>query len=185
MRVVIGRVGRAHGIRGDLAVEIRTDEPERRFTAGATVWLGDREHTIASSRPHQGRLLVSFSGVGDRTAAERLRGTIIEVDVDPDETPSEPEEFYDRQLIGLIVLAADGQRAGSVRDVLHLPAHDLLAVATTSGREVLVPFVQALVPHVDLAAGTLTVADVPGLLDPDRAVEATGAVGAGIDDGNA
>lgn len=169
MRVVIGRIGRAHGIRGDVAVELRTDEPERRFAPGSSVLSSGRELVVASSRPHSGRFLVRFVGVADRTAAEALRGQLVEVEVDEDEIPDDDGEFYDRQLVGLAVVTAD-ERVGEVTEVLHLPAHDLLVVATDAG-DVMVPFVEALVPDVDLEAGTLTVADVPGLLRPDEAEE--------------
>lgn len=174
MRVVVGRIGRAHGIRGDLSVDTRTDEPERRFAPGSSVLCRvgnvDRVLTIASARPHSGRLLVSFVEVADRTAAEQLHGVVLEVEVDPDETPEDDDAFYDRQLVGLDVVVA-GVVRGTVLEVLHPPAHDSLLVAI-DGRRVQVPFVEALVPEVDLDAGTVTVVDRPGLLDPDAADEA-------------
>ena len=171
MRVVVGRIGRAHGIRGDVAVDIRTDEPERRFAPGSSLVCGDRTVVVTASRRHQGRLLVTLEGIADRTAAEGLHGRLLEVDVDPDDVPAEDDEFYDHQVVGLTVLDHAGARVGTVTDVLHLPAQDTLAV-DADGREVLVPFVEALVPDVDLDAGTLTLADVPGLLDPGSAEEA-------------
>jgi 16S rRNA processing protein RimM len=176
--VVVGRIGRAHGIRGEVSVEPRTDEPERRFAVGAV--LGTRNPqgseptgpgrpsmlTVRSSRWHQSRLLVTFAEVGDRTAAEALRGLALVVQLDPDEAPEDPDEFYDHQLVGLQVVTGDGLRAGEVSDVVHGTAQDLLAVRTTDGREVLVPFVSALVPRVDVRAGQVEVADRPGLLSP-------------------
>jgi 16S rRNA processing protein RimM len=176
--VVVGRIGRAHGIRGEVSVEPRTDEPERRFASGAV--LGARSPdgsapsgtgrpsslTVQRSRWHQSRLLVTFAEVDDRTAAESLRGLALVVDIDPDEVPDDPEEFYDHQLIGLAVFTTDGVRAGEVSDVVHGTAQDLLAVSTVEGREVLVPFVSALVPLVDVRAGRVEVADRPGLLTP-------------------
>lgn len=173
MRVVVGRIGRAHGIRGDLNVDIRTDEPERRFASGASVLcrVGGTERvlTVASARPHSGRLVVTFAEVPDRTAAEQLHGVTLEAEVDPDEAPDEDDAFYDRQLIGLTVRVGQNDR-GQVLEVLHLPAHDTLVIEI-DGRQVLVPFVEALVPQVDLVAGTVTVFDQPGLLDPDAADE--------------
>lgn len=169
MLVVIGRITRAHGIRGELAVEVRTDEPERRFAAGSSVVCGGRPLTVAGARQHSGRLLVTFEGIGDRTAAEALHGVLIEADVDENATPDDPEEFYDRQLVGLEVRSG-GVRIGTVTAVLHLPAQDTLAI-DAGGSEVLVPFVAELVPEVDLRGGYLTVSDVPGLLDPSRADE--------------
>lgn len=168
VEVIVGVVGRPHGIRGEVSLELRTDEPDRRLAVGAIVRPEgqSRPMTIASSRSHAGRWLVGFADVLDRTAAEELRGTRLVVDVEPEERPVEPEEFYDRQLVGLRVLHADGTAVGRVAAVLHLPAQDVLEVDTEDGQR-LVPFVAALVPDVDLAAGTLRLADVPGLLDED------------------
>ncbi len=174
VEVVVGIIGRAHGIRGDVTIEVRTDEPERRFAVGATLRSEDgrRTFTVAAARDHSGRLLVHFDQLPDRTAAEAARSTVLVADVDPDERPEDDEEFYDRQLVGLRVLAADGEEVGTVTDVLHLPLQDTLEVATERG-PTLVPFVTAVVPRVDLVAGELHLADVPGLLaDEDEDGEA-------------
>jgi 16S rRNA processing protein RimM len=177
--VVVGRVGRAHGIRGELSVVPRTDEPDRRFSAGAVLRTEQSGRptsdappatlTVATTRWHQGRLLVTFEGIGDRTAAERLRGLVLAADVPADETPEDPDEFYDHQLIGLRVLSTDGAEVGELVEVQHGGGQDLLVVRTRDRGDVLVPFVTALVPEVDLAAGRVLVADRPGLLDPDAA----------------
>ena len=169
LRVVVGRIGRAHGIRGELSIDPRTDEPQRRFAAGSSVVCAGRTYTIASSRPHQTKWLLKFDEVPDRTAAEALQGKMLEADVDPTEIPD--DGYYDHQLIGLRVVTDDGVESGEVTGVLHLPAHDLLTIST-SGGEVMVPFVEELIPEVDLAASTLTVRDRPGLLRPDEAEEA-------------
>ena len=174
MLVVVGRIGRAHGIRGELNVEIRTDEPARRFAPGSSIICAGRTLTVASSRHHSGRLIVSFDEVPDRTAAEQLHGGILEAEVDETERPSDPEEFYDHQLVGLQVRGSDDTVVGTVTSVAHLPEQDTLVV-DADGREVLVPFVSALVPTVDLAGGYLRVGDVPGLLDPEAA-ETSGVV---------
>ena len=174
MDLVVGQVGRAHGIRGEVSVALRTDEPDSRFTAGARLrtdhgpqgWL-----TVASVRPHRDRLLVRFTEVPDRTAAERLRGALLMVDASA-VAQADPEEFHDHQLVGLAVQTTSGETVGTVAGVQHLPLQDLLVVAAADG-ERLVPFVAALVPEVDLAAGTLTVDAVPGLLD-DAAEVASG-----------
>ena len=168
MLVVIGRIGRAHGIRGELNVEIRTDEPERRFAPGSTIICDGRALTVASSRHHSGRLVVAFTEVPDRTAAERLHGSILEAEVDETERPDDPEQFYDHQLVGLQVRGPDDALVGTVTSVVHLPEQDTLVV-DADGREVLVPFVTALVPTVDVADGYVRLADVAGLLDPDAA----------------
>ena len=167
--VLVGTIGRAHGLRGEVSVHVRTDEPERRFTPGASLRVGDRPRTVASARWHSGTLLLGLEGVTDRTAAEALRGRELWADVPADEAPADEGEYWDRQLVGLAVLDAAGAVAGTITDVLHLPAHDTLVVDTAAG-ERLIPFVDALVPVVDLEAGHVQVADVDGLLnDPEGA----------------
>lgn len=167
--VVVGRVGRAHSLKGEVSVEPRTDEPERRFAVGAVLTAerpnGSDPHilTVAAMRWHQSRLLIRFAEIDDRTAAEESRGLLLSVEVDPEESPVDPEEFYDHQLVGLAAVTTDGNPVGTVAEVLHTAGQDLLVLTTPDG-EVLVPFVTALVPVVDLAAGRLEVADRPGLL---------------------
>ena len=136
MRVVIGRIGKAHGIRGDVTVEVRTDEPERHFAVGtALLSTHATPLVIADARDHSGRLLLRFVGVDDRNAAEALRGTMLEAEVDPTEMPVDEDEYYDRQLIGLAAVRGNGDALGIVSDVVHLPGHDLLAVTpSTSNR---------------------------------------------------
>ncbi|MCD9198494.1 ribosome maturation factor RimM [Aeromicrobium wangtongii] len=170
MQVVIGRIGRAHGIRGELNVDIRTDEPDRRFAPGSSVVCGPRTLTVASARHHGGRLVVAFKEIPDRTAAEQLHGTVLEAVIDPEDTPDDPDEFYDHQLVGLEVRSGDDV-VGTVTGLVHLPYQDTLTV-DVDGREVFVPFVTELVPVVDIAGGFVTVADVAGLLDPDQAENA-------------
>ena len=177
IEVVVGRIGKAHGVRGEVSVELRTDEPDRRFVDGAV--LGTRTPrgdaptgpdrpavlTISGTRWHQSRLLVTFAEAGDRTAAEALRGLTLVTDLDDAETPSDPDEFYDHQLVGCQVVTTDGRHVGEVAGVVHGGAQDLLSVTTSDG-EALVPFVSALVPVVDLHARHLEVVDRPGLLSP-------------------
>jgi 16S rRNA processing protein RimM len=163
---IVGVIGRPHGVRGEVAVELRTDEPERRFAPGQVLRDegGTRPFTVQSIRDHSGRLLVRFAEVVNRETAEAVRGTLLIAAVEPEDRPLEPEEFYDRQLIGLQVRRADGVVVGTVNSVLHLPSQEVLEVETANGPR-LVPFVTALVPHIDLEACCLTVADVAGLLD--------------------
>jgi 16S rRNA processing protein RimM len=164
--IIVGVIGRAHGVRGEVAVELRTDEAERRFAPGQVLGEegGSGIFTVRSVRDHSGHLLVKFAEIVDRTSAEAVRGALLIASVEPDELPLEPEEFYDRQLIGLTVTRQDGVEVGMVGSVLHLPAQDVLEIETASGTR-LVPFVAALVPEVDLNAGRLTVVAVAGLLD--------------------
>jgi 16S rRNA processing protein RimM len=166
--LVVGRIGRAHGIKGDVVVEVRTDEPETRLGPGAVV-LTDPPSvgplTIVQGRVHSGRLLLHFAGVDDRTAAEALHRTLLLADIDPEQSPDDEDEYYDHQLVGLDVVTVAGQPVGEVAEVLHLPGHDVLSVRRPAGGEVLVPFVATIVPTVDLAANRLVVDPPPGLLD--------------------
>jgi 16S rRNA processing protein RimM len=164
--IIVGVIGRPHGVRGEVVVELRTDEPQRRFAPGQVLGEeeGMRAFTVRSVRDHSGRFLVRFAEVDDRAAAEAVRGARLIATVEPDERPAEPGEFYDRHLIGLTATTPDGIEVGIVVSVLHLPAQDVLEIQTATGAR-LVPFVAALVPEVDLDEGRLTVLDVAGLLD--------------------
>ncbi len=167
MRLVVGRIGRAHGIRGDVAVDVRTDDPEARFADGSVLETDSTEVgslTVTSARSHSGRLLVRFKGVDDRDAAEALRGTTLYVDSADIAPLDDPDEFHDHELIGLTAVTTEGETVGTVEDVLH-HAQDLLVITTEKGGEVLVPFVAALVPEVDVAGGRIVLDPPTGLLD--------------------
>jgi 16S rRNA processing protein RimM len=178
-QVTIGRIGRPHGVRGEVSVEVRTDEPDRRFAAGARLDVRAPRAgapvpdpvTVTGTRWHQGRLLLTLAEVRDRDAAEAMRDCLLLVDVDPFDLPAGPEEYYDHQLVGLAVHAVsdegDPVPVGSVTEVLHSGAQDVLVVSRDDGREAMVPFVAELVPEVDVTAGRVVVADRPGLLDPE------------------
>ncbi len=167
MRVVVGRIGKAHGIRGDVTVEVRTDEPDRRFAVGSTVFTPDNAAlVIEDARDHSGVLLLRFRDIDDRTAAESLRGLLLESEVDPGELPEDDDEYYDRQLIGLAAVRVNGESLGTITDVIHLPGHDLLAVMHETRGEVLVPFVHEIVTEVDLLNASVTI-DPPGGLFED------------------
>ncbi|CAM5387977.1 ribosome maturation factor RimM [Streptomyces abikoensis] len=172
MQLVVGRIGRAHGIRGEVTVEVRTDEPELRLGPGAVLATDPASAgplTIESGRVHSGRLLLRFAGVGDRTAAEALRNTLLIAEVDPEETPEDPEEFYDHQLIDLEVVTADGTVVGRISEISHLPSQDLFIVERADGSEVMIPFVSEIVTEIDLE-GQRAVIDPPrGLIDTDEA----------------
>jgi len=168
----VGRLTKAHGLKGAIKIELYTDAPERRFVPGAVFTL-----QVPTSSPWHGKTLelqelkwynshpvAFFKGVSDRSAAETLIKAILWVDQDLAEASDEEDAWYDHQLVGLSVIR-DGVKVGTVTLVDHLPAQDLLHVATDSG-EVLVPFVKAIVPAVDIAAGTLTVTPPVGLFEP-------------------
>jgi 16S rRNA processing protein RimM len=174
IEVVVGRVGKPHGLRGEVTVEVRTDEPERRFTVGSRLRAEPPRGsasaltalTVARTRWHQGVLLATFDELTDRNAAEAARGILLHVTLDPEESPDDPDEFYDHQLVGLAAYDVDGAALGQVHGLVHGAAQDLLTVRTPDGRDALVPFVKALVPEVDIAGGRIVIADRPGLVSP-------------------
>ncbi|WP_420116398.1 ribosome maturation factor RimM [Micromonospora sp.] len=192
--LIVGRIGKPHGIRGEVTVEVRTDEPEARFAPGAVLctepgatprvaaprrgaaepveavapgvaYEVPDELTIESARWHQGRMLVAFEGVLDRESAEALRGTLLGVDSASVAPPEDPEEFHDHQLVGLAVVTPAGEHLGEVAKIDHAPASDLLVLRRPQGGSALIPFVKAIVPEVDLAGGRVVVDPPAGLLD--------------------
>ncbi|MGW1837337.1 ribosome maturation factor RimM [Streptomyces sp. BBFR2] len=172
MQLVVARIGRAHGIKGEVTVEVRTDEPELRLAPGAVLATDPAAAgplTIETGRVHSGRLLLRFAKVADRTAAEALRNTLLIAEVDPEEVPEDPEEFYDHQLIDLDVVTRDGTVVGRITEVSHLPYQDLLVVGRPGGGEVLIPFVSEIVPEIDLEEQRAVIDPPPGLLDDAQA----------------
>ncbi len=173
IEVVVGRIGKPHGIRGEVTVDVRTDEPERRYADGAVLLVeaprgsafSARTLTVGRTRWHQGVLLATFVELGDRNAAETARGVVLRAVVPADETPEDPNEFYDHQLVGLAAVDLEGVHLGEIVGLTH-GAQDLLRIKTPDRREALVPFVSALVPEVDLAGGRVVIADRPGLVTP-------------------
>ncbi|HRA76029.1 MAG TPA: ribosome maturation factor RimM [Propionicimonas sp.] len=162
--VLVGRVGRAHGLRGEVTVMPTTDSPEQRFAPGSLVRSGaGAELRVRSCRWQSGTLVLGFEGAADRSAAEALRGTELWALAD-DVADVDDDEYHDTSLIGLAVVDPEGVPLGTVTRVLHLPAQDVLAVATPVG-ERLVPFVADLVPEVDVVAGRVVVRPIPGLLE--------------------
>ena len=181
MELVVGRVVKAHGVTGELVVDVRTDDPAARFAPGSTLRArasGDREGTAQRSfvvddmRQHGARLLVRLAGVSDRGAADALRGSVFVIDSGDLPPIDEPDTYYDHQLEGLRVRTTTGQDVGVVAEVLHTAAGELLAVRGPAGGqmggqtgEVLVPFVGAIVTSVSLDDGTLEIDPPEGLLD--------------------
>ncbi|SIS12383.1 ribosome maturation factor RimM [Williamsia sterculiae] len=164
MDLVVGRVVKSHGVRGELVVDVRTDDPEDRFAVGATLrgYLprrrgatdtgrgnpAERTFTVTAARPHGARLLLSLAEVADRASADDLRGWLFVIDAAAVDSGDDPDEFYDHELQGVEVVTTVGDRVGEVRDILHLPANDVLVVTRDAGDEVLVPFVTEVVPTV-------------------------------------
>ncbi len=166
----VGRLIKAHGLKGALKVELYTDAPDRRFIPGAVFtlqvptsspWHG-KTLTLSELRWYNGQPVAFFEGVTDRTGSESLVKAILWIEQVDDE-PDEPDAWYDFQLVGLRALR-DGVEIGTVARVEHFPAQDLLAIRTAD-REVLVPFVAAMVPTVDVTAGTVTLTPPPGLFE--------------------
>lgn len=172
MDLVVGRVVKAHGISGEVVVEVRTDDPDARFTPGATLrgrsakgtGTPERVYVVESVRHHGGRLLMRLEGVGDRSGADALRGTVFVVDSQDLPPIEDPDEFYDHQLEGLQVRTVSGTTVGTVAEVLHTAAGELLSVRS-GDREVLVPFVSAIVTSVSLADQVIEIDPPEGLLE--------------------
>ena len=161
--VLVGRIGRAHGLRGEVTIAPTTDSPEQRFAPGSRLSSPTAGTlTVTQSRWQAGTLVVAFDTAGDRSAAEALRGAELWAEIDPADTAA--EEFHDTALIGLAAVDPSGAARGRVVRVLHLPAQDVLVLDTPQG-ERLVPFVTELVPEVDLAGGRVVIDPIPGLLD--------------------
>jgi 16S rRNA processing protein RimM len=170
-RLVVGRVLRPHGVRGELSVEVLSDASER-FAPGAELGVGDPDGPeplepvmVRAARLHLGRLLLSLEGVTDRDAADRFRGAWLSIPVGA-ARPLDPGEFWPHQLVGLAVGDRQGRERGRVADVVPGAAHDLLSIELPGGGSALVPAVAALVT-VELDEGRVLVDAVPGLLgDP-------------------
>ncbi|TPW72385.1 ribosome maturation factor RimM [Schumannella sp. 10F1B-5-1] len=167
----VARLVKAHGLKGALKLELYTDDPERRFTPGASFalqvptsssWHG-KSLELAELRWYNGSPVGFFVDVDDRTAAESLVKAVLWIDHDPDELTDEEDAWFDHQLVGLAAVR-DGEKLGQVARVEHLPAQDLLVIATDAG-EVMVPFVKAIVPSVDIDAGTVTLTPPTGLFE--------------------
>jgi len=167
--LLVGIVGRPHGLRGEVAVTVRTDSPEERFAPGAVLRArGDdapEQLTVLNARPHSGRFLVTFAEAGDRDSAELLRGTQLLIDAAELPLSDDPDTFHDHELEGLVAELADGTVVGTVREVSHAPGADLLVIAREGCGDALVPFVAAIVPTVDTTGGRVVLTPPDGLLD--------------------
>ena len=176
MELTIGRVVKAHGVTGEVVVEVRTDDPDRRFAPGITLQAKQsgesgpgRDYVVETVRDHGNRLLLRLAGVSDRDGADALRGRLFVIDSEDLPPIDDPDEYYDHQLEGLRVRTISGQEIGVVAEVLHTAAGELLAVKAVDGREeLLVPFVSAIVTAVSLEDGTVEIDPPEGLLDLGR-----------------
>ena len=163
MQLVVGRIGRAHGVLGEATIEVQTDDPDIRFQVGNKLTLDDgRELTIRSSRWHNQILLLAFDGVGDRNQIEELRDQLISSDVDLGLLA--PGEYHFQQLIGCEVFQQNGELIGTVDEILKSPGQDLLSVSRAAGR-VLIPMVKQIIIEIDVLAKKIVVNPPEGLLD--------------------
>jgi len=182
MLLVVGQIIRAHGVYGEVVVNVRTDAPDERFVVGSVLetdstavrhlqtvppgaWRPPASLTIESVRPHQGRLLVVFEGIYDRNLAEDMRGVLLLVDSATIPASDDPDEFSDHELVGLAIVDVAGERVGELVRIIHGPAHDTLQVRLTDGRTGLVPFVREIVPEVDVPGGRIVITPPEGLFD--------------------
>ena len=167
--IVVGRIGKPQGIKGEVTIQVRTDDPDTRFAPGAVLLTDPPERgplTVSGSRDQNGKLVVAFEDVPDRNAAEQLRETLLQVDARTLPPPEGEDEFHDHVLRGMAAVLVGGDPLGEVVDVLHLPHGDVLVVQRADNdAEVLIPFVKAMVPIVDVAARRLEIEPPDGLLD--------------------
>ncbi|MFI2569012.1 ribosome maturation factor RimM [Cellulosimicrobium funkei] len=167
MELTVARVGKAHGLRGEVALDLRTDDPEERLAVGERLETRPADAgplTVATVRVHQGRWLVGFEGVRDRTGAEALRGVELVVEA---EASDEEDAWYPHELAGLRAEGTDGRVLGRIEGIEHLPAHDVLVLREPDGARTLVPFVRQIVPVVDVAGGRVVLDPPGGLLASD------------------
>jgi 16S rRNA processing protein RimM len=166
MNVTVARIGRAHGLKGEVSLDLRTDSPERRFVQGATFETEPASVgplTLLRARTQSGRWYAAFAEITDRTEAENARG--IELLVEADE---EDDAWYVHELVGLTAMRPDGSTVGEVVDLLDMPAQDVLVVREPSGHRAMIPFIEAFVPEVDVAGGRVVVTPPYGLLDGEE-----------------
>ena len=166
MQLVVGRIGRAHGVLGEATIEVRTDDPDLRFAVGEKLTLENGNTlTISSNRWHNQILLLSFNGIDDRNKIEELRNQLLYAEVDT--KANQPGEYHFQQLIGCQVLLADGSKLGEVKEIVQLPGQDLLSVESAKG-EVLIPMVKQIIVSIDVDQKIIQINPPEGLLDVEN-----------------
>lgn len=171
MDLVVGRVVKSHGVRGELVVDVRTDDPDARFASGVTLrgrapkGGGESTYTVTAARNHSGRLLLSLDEISSRDAADAMRGVLFLVDTTEVSSGDDPDEFYDHELEGATVVTVSDEPVGTLESVVHMGSTDLLSVRSTDGRELLIPFVAEIVPEVSTERIVIDPPD--GLLNPE------------------
>jgi len=169
VQVVVARIGKAHGLRGEVTVQVLTGDPDERFVPGATFLTEPAAAgplVLRSARDNNGILLLGFEQTDDRNGAEALRGIKLLADVLEDD--GDEDTWYERDLVGLKAVTVGGDEVGQVTALESRPAQDLLVLRLTDGREARVPFVTAIVPEVDIAGGRVVLDPPAGLLDLDE-----------------
>jgi 16S rRNA processing protein RimM len=163
LQLVVGRIGRAHGVLGEATIEVQTDDPDIRFQIGKKLTLVDgRQLTIRSSRWHNQILLLAFDGVANRNQIEELRDQLISSEVDI--SSFAPGEYHFQQLIGCQVIQPNGVLIGTVDEIVKSPGQDLLSVSS-AGKQVLIPMVKQIIVEIDVVAKKIVVNPPEGLLD--------------------
>ena len=166
MQLVVGRIGRAHGVLGEATIEVRTDDPDLRFAVGEKLTLENGNTlTISSNRWHNQILLLSFNGIDDRNKIEELRNQLLYAEVDT--KANQPGEYHFQQLIGCQVILADGSKLGEVKEIVQLPGQDLLSVESAKG-EVLIPMVKQIIVSIDVDQKIIQINPPEGLLDVEN-----------------
>jgi len=166
MRLQVARIGKPHGIRGEVTVQVLTDAPEERFVKGEVLHVSDgpvSTLTVKNARWNKAILLLSFVEINNRNAAETLRGSRLEIEADA-EPDDDSDEWYEHDLLDLKVML-EGKQVGVITGLRTNPAQDLLVFEDTDGEEVYLPFVDEFVPEIDTEAGTLTITPPAGLLE--------------------
>ena len=174
MDLVVGRLGRPHGVHGEISVEVRTDEPEIRFAKGSKLSLKETNNqlTVLSSRWHQEKMLVKFEEITDRDLANDIKGKTLVIEIDPNSIETKKDQYYEFQLTGLKVIDKNEKTLGQIKEVITGLAQDLLVVETVDKKEVLVPFVKQIVINVDLNQKLITMDPPQGLFDEENAIDA-------------